>query len=220
MKNTLLKGGIEFLAVFLGIGLSFNVEEWREDAQIINRLKSDYLNILKDLKKDLPYLERIALEQENAHNKSKLMIEMIRPDSIFDYQKYMALNSESNGDNTFFGTQSSYDVSVASGRLTYFGNDELSNEIGKIYSHHYFRIHYNGELLDETYSRVVPRLVTGPTINHSMVQKENLKLIRSHNYLAELQLISDIQRIYVWRCKWGIEQIKKVINMFDEVILE
>jgi len=51
MKNTLLKGGIEFLAVFLGIGLSFNVEEWREDAQIINRLKSDYLNILKDLKK-------------------------------------------------------------------------------------------------------------------------------------------------------------------------
>ena len=93
MKNTLLKGGIEFLAVFLGIGLSFNVEEWREDAQIINRLKSDYLNILKDLKKDLPYLERIALEQENAHNKSKLMIEMISHDSIIDYQKYMAMNS-------------------------------------------------------------------------------------------------------------------------------
>jgi len=28
MKNILARGGIEFLAVFLGIVLSFNVEEW------------------------------------------------------------------------------------------------------------------------------------------------------------------------------------------------
>ena len=56
----LTRGGVEFLAVFLGIGLSFNVEEWREDAQIKNRLKSDYLNIKKDLEKDLPYLIRIT----------------------------------------------------------------------------------------------------------------------------------------------------------------
>jgi len=27
MRNILARGGIEFLAVFLGIGLSFNVEE-------------------------------------------------------------------------------------------------------------------------------------------------------------------------------------------------
>ena len=220
MKNTFARGGIEFLAVFLGIGLSFSVEECREDAQIKNRLKSDYINIKKDLEKDLPYLERIALEQENAHEKSKLMIEMLRPDSSFNYQNYMKLNDESNGDNTFFGAQSSYDVSVASGRLTYFGNDELSNEIGKIYSHHYYRIHYNGELLDETYSRVVPRLVTGPGINHPLVQKKNLILIRSHNYLAELQLISEIQEIYILRCKWGIDQIKKVIVMLNQAISE
>ena len=58
MNRMLTRGGVEFLAVFLGIGLSFNVEEWREDAQIKNRLKSDYLNIKKDLEKDisnLPY---------------------------------------------------------------------------------------------------------------------------------------------------------------------
>ena len=36
MNRMLTRGGVEFLAVFLGIGLSFNVEEWREDAQIKN----------------------------------------------------------------------------------------------------------------------------------------------------------------------------------------
>ena len=53
MNRMLTRGGVEFLAVFLGIGLSFNVEEWREDAQIKNRLKSDYLNIKKDLEHHL-----------------------------------------------------------------------------------------------------------------------------------------------------------------------
>ena len=51
MNKLLTRGGIEFIAVFLGIALSFNVEEWREDAQIKNRLKSDYINIKKDLEK-------------------------------------------------------------------------------------------------------------------------------------------------------------------------
>jgi hypothetical protein len=48
MKNILARGGVEFLAVFLGIGLSFNVEEWREESQIRERLKADYQSIQND----------------------------------------------------------------------------------------------------------------------------------------------------------------------------
>ena len=216
MNKLLTRGGVEFLAVFLGIALSFNVEEWREDAQIKNRLRSDYINIKKDLEKDLPYLVRIMEEQAVAKKNMQKMIKMLHPDTTFDYDEFMRLNTAAVGNNTFFGTQSSYDASVASGRLTYFGNDELSNEIGKIYSHHYYRIHYNGELLDKTYSRPLPRLVTGININIPNIRKENIKLIRSHNYLAELQLIEEFQGIYVSRCQWGIEQIKKVIEMLDK----
>jgi hypothetical protein len=220
MKNILARGGIEFLAVFLGIALSFNVEEWREDAQIKNRLKSDYINIKKDLEKDLPYLERIAQEQETAYKNSNLMLQMLNPDSILNYKKYMELNEMASGNNTFFGTQSSYDASVSSGRLNYFENDELSNEIGKIYSHHYYRIHYNGELLDNISTRVAPRLVSGTNKYHPLIQKNNINLIRSHDYLAELQQIYLIQSLYVLRCKWGIDQMKKVIIMLEKAIEE
>ena len=82
MNRMLTRGGVEFLAVFLGIGLSFNVEEWREDAQIKNRLKSDYLNIKKDLEKDLPYLIRITEEQSVAKEYTQKMIQMLHPDSL------------------------------------------------------------------------------------------------------------------------------------------
>ena len=167
MNKLLTRGGIEFIAVFLGIALSFNVEEWREDAQIRNRLKSDYENIKKDLEKDLPYLERIVNEQQAANQSSLKMLEMLNPESTFNYKEFMLLNEKSIGNNTFFGTQSSYDASVSSGRLTYFGNDELSNEIGKVFSHHYYRIHYNGELLDNTYFRELPILVRGDPVSYT-----------------------------------------------------
>ena len=168
------------------------------------------------IKNIVPYLIRITEEQSIAKENMQKMILMLHPDSTFNYDEFMRLNTAAVGNNTFFGTQSSYDASVASGRLTYFGNDELSNEIGKIYSHHYYRIHYNGELLDNTYSRPLPRLVTGPNINTANIKKENIKLIKSHNYLAELQLIEEFQGIYVLRCQWRIDQIKKVIQMLNE----
>ena len=117
---------------------------------------------------------------------------------------------------TFFGTQSSYDASVSSGRLTYFGNDELSNEIGKIYSHHYYRIHYNGELLDKTYFRELPILVTGALSNKAKIRQENTKIIKTHTYITEVQLKEEIQRIYILRCNAGVDQIKKVIQMLNE----
>ena len=216
MNKLLTRGGVEFLAVFLGIALSFNVEEWREDAQIKNRLRSDYINIKKDLEKDLPYLKRISAEQQTANQSSVKMISMLNPDSSFNYDDFMMLNDRSTANNTFFGTQSSYDASVSSGRLTYFGNDELSNEIGKIYSHHYYRIHYNGELLDNTYFRELPILVRGNLSLKTKIREENIKIIKSHRYITELQLKEEIQRIYVLRCDAGIDQIQKVIKMLEE----
>ena len=39
MKNILARGGIEFLAVFLGIGLSFYVEGWQVENE--NEQKKD-----------------------------------------------------------------------------------------------------------------------------------------------------------------------------------
>ena len=66
MKNILTRGGIEFLAVFLGIALSLYVDEWREENQIRERLIADYSSIQKDLDIDIPYLEQIIEGQKKA----------------------------------------------------------------------------------------------------------------------------------------------------------
>ena len=66
MNKILARGGIEFLAVLLGITMSFNVDEWKQDKEIEKRLKSDYINIQKDLRKDIILLKRVlAVQQES-----------------------------------------------------------------------------------------------------------------------------------------------------------
>ena len=68
MKNILARGGVEFLAVLLGITLSFNVDEWKQDKEIEKRLKSDYINIQKDLRKDIFSLKNVIASQQKSYH--------------------------------------------------------------------------------------------------------------------------------------------------------
>lgn len=60
MNKLFTRGWIEFLAVFLGLALSFNIEEWREERQIRDKLFGDYQSIQLDLENDIPYLKQLS----------------------------------------------------------------------------------------------------------------------------------------------------------------
>ena len=121
MNKILARGGIEFLAVLLGITMSFNVDEWKQDKEIEKRLKSDYINIQKDLRKDIALLEKVIVSQQKSFEGGSVALEMITNKEMFDYNKFIEnLKKVWNG-STFFGTSSAYNASVSSGRLTYFG---------------------------------------------------------------------------------------------------
>ena len=59
MKHILARGGIEFIAVFLGIALSFYVEEWQNTNQQKELLNKDCKNILLDVNEDIVTIENI-----------------------------------------------------------------------------------------------------------------------------------------------------------------
>ena len=49
MRNILAKGGVEFLAVFLGIALSLWVDDYRQEKELNNRIIDDYRNIYSEV---------------------------------------------------------------------------------------------------------------------------------------------------------------------------
>ena len=73
MKNILARGGIEFLAVFLGIALSFYVEEWQTEKDN-ERKKDQYLSDLTNtLEMDIQQINKLL---ETLINSEKLITEI------------------------------------------------------------------------------------------------------------------------------------------------
>ena len=210
MKNILARGGIEFLAVFLGIALSLYVDEWREENQIRERLMADYHSIQKDLDIDIPYLEQIIVGQTRGYQNGMGMIQMLDNEESFNYDKFVKSNLFVTSGNTFFGTKASYQASISSGRLTYFGIDSLSNEVGKVYEHHYNRLDLNGLLLDELNFFKLPDINSGPRYLSEKVKQQNLVKIFSPEYYPQLKDFLTLQNSYINKCKWALEQMKKV----------
>ena len=210
MKNILARGGIEFLAVFLGIALSLYVDEWREENQIRERLMADYQSIQKNLEIDIPYLERIIVGQTRGYENGMEMIQMLDKEESFNYGQFVKSSLFVTSGSTFFGTKASYQASVSSGRLTYFGIDSLSNEIGKVYEHHYNRLDLNGLLLDELNFFKLPNINSGPRYLSEKIKQQNLDKIFSPEYYPGLKDFLTLQNSYINKCKWALEQMKKV----------
>lgn len=220
MKNILARGGIEFLAVFLGIGLSLYVDEWREESQIKERLMADYQSIQNDLEKDIPYLEKIIIEQQNRYDSGEAMLQILDGKQSFDYHQLVNKKKMVGSGATFFGTKSAYDASVSSGRLTYFGNDSLANEIGKVYEHHYNRLDLNGQLLDEYYILRLPDFNTGDDYLSEKVKKQNLRIINSSQFYSDIARFLLLQDSYINKANWALEQMEKVNELLKEKLRE
>ena len=220
MKNILARGGVEFLAVLLGITLSFSVDEWKQDKEIEKRLKSDYINIQKDLKKDILLLENVISSQQKSFDSGLEALKMIKNKEIFVYKDFINNLENVWNSSTFFGTSSAYNASVSSGRLTYFGNDEITNEIGMIYGHFYSRMDLNGEQLDSfwyTSNFGIKYLGSNPFDTEE--KRANLIKIFSNDYLGSLQtFVDEIQRFYIIKAKNALNQMNKVDLLLDEKI--
>jgi hypothetical protein len=203
------RGWIEFLAVFLGLALSFNIEEWREERQIRDKLFGDYQSIQFDIENDIPYLKRIISEHEEASKNSKQSIKILDGDISFNYKKFMIIRKNAHGSNSFFGIKSAYEASVSSGRLTYFGTDSLSNQIGKIYNHHYDRLKLNGELIDENWGKI-EKLIYGKKESEPAIKEQNLIIIKSHKFYTSVTNHISFQNAYIRRSKRALKQMGKV----------
>ena len=59
MKKVLTRGGIEFIAVFLGIALSLWVDDYREERELNDRLKDDLRKIYWEVQSNIQNIENI-----------------------------------------------------------------------------------------------------------------------------------------------------------------
>ena len=73
--------------------------------------------------------------------------------------------------------------------MKYYGIDSLSNEVGKVYEHHYNRLDLNGLLLDELNFFKLPDINSGPRYLSEKVKQQNLDKIFSPEYYHDHKVV-------------------------------
>ena len=133
MKNVLARGGIEFIAVFLGIALSLWVDEYRENNEI-QRLNDSILNRLYDnLESDSTNFTWVI----NAHKASLKSCNVINKwiDSIQNIHDSVNIHISRVAINTFtWANKEEYSSLKTSGRLDLIKNEELVKTLHEYYS--------------------------------------------------------------------------------------
>ena len=133
MKNVLARGGIEFIAVFLGIALSLWVDEYRENNEI-QRLNDSILNRLYDnLESDSTNFTWVI----NAHKTSLKSCNSINKwiDSNQNIHDSVNIHISRVAINTFtWANKEEYSSLKMSGRLDLIKNEELVKTLHEYYS--------------------------------------------------------------------------------------
>ena len=150
MKNIFARGGVEFLAVLLGISLSLWVDENSTKKEIHQALQKDLINIRADLKKDINEIQRIDSLKTKGLDQIRIYLDIINDKrQISDINTKLLLKNYGNISYTFFPMGSSYLVALNSGRLNYIEDLELIVVLSKYYQNSYERIKTNNYMFDE-----------------------------------------------------------------------
>ena len=223
MKNILARGGIEFLAVFLGIGLSFYVEQWQSDNEQKDLLVKDCQNILTDVDEDILTIENIIdfnnviLKACNNIQSTIISDEVIIVDSIILDIKKLTYP-------TFFGITRSYKLSYSTGRLNLYANEKLVKEISKLYDHFYERLDINSNIYDQVGLKFLDQYVDkniGYAINgYDYDIKEIVNFLSNKLFINELLTFSGRVGAYLQRLNETKEQLIVVRELLIEYLAE
>ena len=148
MKNILARGGIEFLAVFLGIALSLWVDDYQEEKDIKIRLMDDYKKIHSEIKQDILHIDTLITSNMKILDSEVYLLKILDRKEKFYFDTVVTIVSNLIAP-TFFGNLSAYTSSVASGRFNISTENEITQKVSKLYEHYYKRLVLNGDLIDQ-----------------------------------------------------------------------
>ena len=180
MKNILARGGIEFLAVLLGISGSLWIDNYSNDKEILIALNQDISNIKLELLEDLREINRVDSLVTVGINQINIYIKIANkeiPLSSIDSEVSLRTQGLTN---TFFPMGSSYLVAQNSGRINKINDLRLLKSISKYYQNSYERLKANNFMYDEFLNSNFFRFKA--TIDSKKSHEDIFRLFESVNY--------------------------------------
>ena len=150
MKNILARGGIEFLAVLLGITISLWVDEMRVNSNEEKQFRNDLMAIHNELESDLETMvAALAFNQDMVIKVDHLLTIMETSKIDVNALDTISFFNVSLENRSFFGKKSAYLASKSSGHFNRNSHHRIVRELTKLYDQTYSRMETNNRLIDD-----------------------------------------------------------------------
>ena len=178
MKNILARGGIEFIAVLMGISLSLFLDNQSEESS----KKQNEINLLKDLRvsllQDLDYARGIQQGIKKCTYSQKILMELncIESKKIDEKELGELIYFAGRGINSFFPRYGVYRSLVSNSEMKYIKSDSLKEKIINLYDFRFKRYENMDIVMENLYQY---------DFNLFLVENFSVNVLDSLDYVVE-----------------------------------
>jgi hypothetical protein len=135
MKNILARGGIEFLAVLLGITLSLYLDQQIEESAILKNEKSLLSDLQVSLNQDIDYAQKVLNDMRRSIDAQEILInyECNEVENLTPKELGVLFGIVIRGSTSLFPRYGVYRSLVSNSEMKYIENQELKDKLIDLY---------------------------------------------------------------------------------------
>ena len=226
MKNILARGGIEFLAVLLGITLSLYIDQQIEESAIVKNEKSLLSDLQVRLNQDIDYAHEVLKDMRGSIDAQEILInyECNEVENLTPKELGVLFGTVIRGSTSLFPRYGVYRSLVSNSEMKYIENQELKDKLIDLYDFKFKRYENVDPIITNLYQYGLGEFLVE---NFGFYRGKDFQIVEKHLLInkdafcdgslqKEVMKISSMTGVVHWMLEEIVESMNEVNLLIDE----
>jgi len=226
MRNLLARGGIEFLAVLLGITLSLYIDQRIEESATLKTEKSLLSDLQVSLNQDIDYAQDVLKDMRASIDAQEILInfECDEVENLSQKKLGALFGTVLRGSTSLFPRYGVYRSLVSNSEMKYIENQELKDKLIDLYDFKFKRYENVDPIITNLYQYGLGEFLVE---NFGFYRGKDFQIVEKHilinkNPFCDRSLQKEIMKISTMTnvVHWMLEEIVESMNSLNILIDE
>ena len=226
MRNLLARGGIEFLAVLLGITLSLYIDQRIEESATLKTEKSLLSDLQVSLKQDIDYAQDVLKDMRASIAAQEILInfECDEVENLSQKKLGALFGTVLRGSTSLFPRYGVYRSLVSNSEMKYIENQELKDKLIDLYDFKFKRYENVDPIITNLYQYGLGEFLVE---NFGFYRGKDFQIVEKHVLInkdpfcdrslqKEIMKISTMTNVVHWMLEEIVESMNSLNILIDE----
>ena len=224
--NILARGGVEFLAVLLGITLSLYIDQQIEESSMVKNEKSLLSDLQVSLNQDIDYAQDVLKDMRGSIDAQEILInyECNEVENLTPKELGVLFGTVIRGSTSLFPRYGVYRSLVSNSEMKYIENQELKDKLIDLYDFKFKRYENVDPIITNLYQYGLGEFLVE---NFGFYRGKDFQIVEKHLLInkdafcdgslqKEVMKISSMTGVVHWMLEEIVESMNEVNLLIDE----